>query len=176
MPDILTKKSLDNQTNFLRFWESFHPEILNQKVCRMILSVHKRCSRLAVLGELGRYPVFLPAIRHSLQYQYSIDRMDRSSLVYKTISEMKNFPAIDSWYNKVEKIKELLNITRIRCKPQKVGIFVDKIIQSKFDRFYLDEINQIKVGADGLDHNKLRLYKTLKGSFCQESYVTNITN
>ena len=176
LPDILTKKSLDNQTNFLRFWESFHPEILNQKVCRMILSVHKRCSRLAVLGELGRYPVFLPAIRHCLKYQYSIDRMDRSSLVYKAVSDMKNFPAIDSWYNKVEKIKELLNITRIRCKPQKVGIFVDKIIQSKFDRFYLDEINQIKVGADGLDHNKLRLYKTLKGSFCQEPYVTNITN
>jgi hypothetical protein len=121
----------------------------------MILSVHKRCSRLAVLGELGRYPVFLPAIRHCLKYQYSIDRMDRSSLVYKAVSDMKNFPAIDSWYNKVEKIKELLNITRIRCKPQKVGIFVDKIIQSKFDRFYLDEINQIKVGADGLDHNKL---------------------
>ena len=70
----------------------------------------------------------------------------------------------------------MLNITRIRCKPQKVGIFVDKIIQSKFDRFYLYEINQIKVGADGLDHNKLRLYKTLKGSFCQEPYVTNITN
>ena len=40
----------------------------------------------------------------------------------------------------------------------------------------MDEINKTKIGLDGCDHNKLRLYKTLKGSFCQEPYVTKITN
>ena len=176
LPEVMTKKSFESKTNFLKFWESFQPEILNQKVCRMLLSVHKRCSRLAVLGEMGRYPVFLPAVRHCLKYQYTIDRMDKSSLIYKAVSDMQDNPTIDSWYNKVEKIKELLNITRIRCKPSKVGGVVDKILTSKFDRFFLDEINHIKLGPDGLDHNKLRLYKTLKGSFSQEPYVTNIKN
>ena len=47
---------------------------------------------------------------------------------------------------------------------------------SKFDRFYLDEINKTRMGSDGLDHNKLRLYKTLKGSFSQEPYISQITN
>ena len=53
---------------------------------------------------------------------------------------------------------------------------MDKILKGKFDRFYLDEINEIKIGSDGLDHNKLRLYKTLKGSFKQEPYIANILN
>ena len=89
---------------------------------------------------------------------------------------MKNNPQIDSWYTRVDKIKQLLNIRRLHCKPAKVGLILDKIIKSKFDRFYLDEINQIKLGSDGNDHNKLRLYKTLKGSFSQEPYITNISN
>ena len=33
-----------------------------------------------------------------------------------------------------------------------------------------------KIGSDGLDHNKLRFYKTLKCSFTQEPYITNIHN
>ena len=89
---------------------------------------------------------------------------------------MQTNPTIDSWYSKVEKIKELLDITRIRCKPSKVNVFADKILNSKFERFFLDQINKIKLGSDGIDHNKLRLYKLFKGSFGQEPYVTNIKN
>ena len=32
------------------------------------------------------------------------------------------------------------------------------------------------MGADGIDHNKLRFYKTIKGSFTQKPYITNIHN
>ena len=45
-----------------------------------------------------------------------------------------------------------------------------------FDRFWLDQINGPKLWNDGADHNKLRFYKTLKASFTQETYVTNILN
>ena len=81
LPFIITKKGFESQKNILKFWESFQPEVLNQKVCGLLLSVHKRSSRLAVLGELGRYPVLLPALRHCLKYEYHIKEMDRSSLI-----------------------------------------------------------------------------------------------
>ena len=48
--------------------------------------------------------------------------------------------------------------------------------KKSFDIFFLDKINQVKRGTDGLDHNKLRLYKQLKGSFKIEPYITNITH
>ena len=92
------------------------------------------------------------------------------------MKEMKGNPEIDNWSNRVDKIKNLLNIRRLYGKPEKTGNVIDKILKSKFDRFYLDEINQCKIGPDGLDHNKLRLYKTLKGSFSQEPYIKNINN
>jgi hypothetical protein len=37
-------------------------------------------------------------------------------------------------------------------------------------------INVTKLDSNGVDHNKLRFFKTLKGSFTQEPYVTNIKN
>ena len=49
--------------NLFKFWESFKPEVLNPKVSRLLLSVLKKCSRLAVLGELGCYPVLVPATK-----------------------------------------------------------------------------------------------------------------
>ena len=42
---------------------------------------------------------------------------------------------------------------------------------SIFERFYLDEINQSKIGEDMINHNKLRLYSTFKGSFKREPYL-----
>ena len=60
--------------------------------------------------------------------------------------------------------------------PERVGLMIYKIIKSKFDRFYLDEINQQKLDNDGQDHNKLRFYNKLKASFKIESYIVQIRN
>ena len=66
LPFIIPKKGFDSQNNILKVWESFQPELLNQEICRLLLSVHKKCSRLAVLGELGRYPVLLSALNQAV--------------------------------------------------------------------------------------------------------------
>ena len=56
LPFIIPKKAFESRVGILQFWENFQPELLNQKMCRLLLSVHKLCSRLAVLGELCLYP------------------------------------------------------------------------------------------------------------------------
>ena len=53
-----------------------------------------------------------------------------------------------------------------------IGKKLDYKLKSAFDIFYLDQINQVKIGADLLDHNKLRLYKHLKGTFRVEPYIS----
>ena len=50
------------------------------------------------------------------------------------------------------------------AKSDKARAIIDKIIKSKFDKFYLDQINKLRIGNDGQDHNKLRFYKKIKGS------------
>ena len=176
LPFIIPKKGFESQINLLKCWESFHPELLNQKVCRLLLSVHKRCSRLAVLGELGRYPVFLSALKHCIKYQYCVQRMDKSSLISLTLSDMENNPEVDSWFSRIQRIKTLLDIRRMSGKPERVGLIIERNIKSKYDRFFLDQINLVKTGIDGEDHNKLRFYKLLKGSFKIEPYIDQIKN
>ena len=49
-------------------------------------------------------------------------------------------------------------------------------IESKFDTFFLAEINQIKLDSSGWNRNKLRFYSTLKGCFKPEFHVSEINN
>ena len=91
--------------------------------------------------------------------------MDSSSLISIALSDMRKNPNIDCWLSRVEKIMTLFNLKRLYGKPDRIGLLIDRNIKSKFDRFNLEEINQVKHGLDGQDHNKLRFYKTLKGSF-----------
>ena len=42
LPFVIPKKGFSSCSSLLKFWENFQPEILNQKICRMLLSVHKK--------------------------------------------------------------------------------------------------------------------------------------
>ena len=99
LPFVINKKGFGSLKYLLKFWEGFQPETLNQKVCRLLLSVHKKCSRLAVLGELGRYPTLIPAMKMCLKYQYQIQNSSSDTLINLALSDMKNNPSIDSRYS-----------------------------------------------------------------------------
>jgi len=60
--------------------------------------------------------------------------------------------------------------------PEWAGSIIDKAVKSKFDIFFLNEIKQVKLGDNGWDHNKLRFYNKLKGSFKMEPYIDKIKN
>ena len=55
----LPASSFNTMENLLKSWEKFLPETLNHKFCRLILSVQKKTSRLAVIGELSRTPLLI---------------------------------------------------------------------------------------------------------------------
>ena len=83
LPLIMTKKSFGNLENLLSFWESFILETLNQKISRMVLVVHKKPSRLGVLGELGRFPVLIKGLCHVLKYHAHMSKIsDKKSIIY----------------------------------------------------------------------------------------------
>ena len=86
----MTKKSITGEDNVFSFWEKFKLETLNQKIGRIVLSVHKKSSRLAVLGELGRYPLFIKGLCHVLQYQAQLNKIGNSqSIIGKAVEEMR---------------------------------------------------------------------------------------
>ena len=157
------------------------PETINQKVCRLLLSVHKKSFRLAVLGELGRYPYLIKALSQCLKYEWSlVNNTAPSSVIGGALKEMElqASQGVTNWLSNVRKIRELFSIADIpnHISPSSVGVKLSKDLKANFDRFFLDQINQTKLGNDGLDHNKLRFYKKLKGSFTPEPYTELVKN
>ena len=162
--------------NLMKSWELFIPETLNQRFCRLLLSLHRKTSRLAVLGELSRYPLLITSLIHSIKYKWTIvNKCDKNSLVYAAVNEMEEYSGlnIDCWLTRIKKIESLCNIKTISgyTKPDIVRNNIKKTLQSIFDRFYIDQINQSKIGDDNVNHNKLRLYASVKGSFTREPYI-----
>ena len=101
-----------------------------------------------MLGELGRYPVLFPAIKLCMKYQYHIGNFDKNTLLSKAINEMNNNPELDCWVSRVNKIKTLLKIPKLYGKPDRIGFVLDKIIKGKFDGYFLDQIDEIRIGSD----------------------------
>ena len=66
-PFTLKLGNLSQARDLLMNFGDFTPERLNQRISRMILSVHKKSSSLAVLGEMGRFPLLINALAHTLK-------------------------------------------------------------------------------------------------------------
>ena len=91
LPLVITKKSVREHGNILAFWENLKVETLNQKICRMILGVHNKSSRLGVVGELGRYPLFIKGVCHVLKYQAQLlKKVGNGSLIGNAVEEIKS--------------------------------------------------------------------------------------
>ena len=74
---------------------------------------------------------------------------------------MVNKPYLDTWYSRIKKIKTVLGIQQLYGSKDSVDHQLKKKLCSLFDRFWIDQISLEKIGQDGIDHNKLRFYKTL---------------
>ena len=73
-------------------------------------------------------------------------------------------------------VEKLFNVSvnNVRMSSESFGKVVKQKLRSCFDIFWKDEIYAEKLDLDGINHNKLRLYSTLKNSFSREPYVDNV--
>ena len=117
LPHCLPRKSFKSSENLISSWETFLPEKLNQECCRMLLSVNKKTSRLAVLGELARYPLLIKSLSHCLNYKLSLNQKnDQSTILGNLMTEMRAMAIEkqDCWLFRVQNIEKLLNIPAVK--------------------------------------------------------------
>ena len=115
LPFIVPRKCFENSERLMDFWEKFKCETLNQKCAKMTLSVHKKTPRLAVLGELGRFPLFLQSLALCLNYKLSLlARKNNNILIGNALREMDilNKKSSDNWLGRVDQFESLLKIPR----------------------------------------------------------------
>ena len=135
LPFIIPEKIFTNNS-FLSYWEDFPPELLNQKICRMLLSVNKKASRLAVLGEIERQPLLLSSFCNVFKYEHNLmTRRANNCIITDIFNEMKSAlnDGKDCWLTRVSKIKSGLGIvTTNNLSTVSLGQLCKSKLQSKF--------------------------------------------
>ena len=176
-PHVLPKKCFTTKTKLLSGWEDLKCETINQQCCRILLSVHKKTSRLAVLGELGRYPMAVKAMAQTLNYKLCLEKKPVDSILGLVRTEMTSMASqgIDCWLTRANKMASMLKIPRLTYSAYS-GRQILKSRKGCFDRYWLDEIKSSRIGADNLQHNKLLTYSSCKCHFNLEPYITLVQN
>ena len=77
----------------------------------------------------------------------------------------------DCWLTWVQKMEKLLNTSKLPSLSLTSGKILLTDLKQKFEAFWKQKISEQKIGPDGINHNKLRTYSTLKNSFCLEPYI-----
>ena len=175
LPFTMPKKSFSDKSCCISNWESFKCEQLQQKCARMTLSLHRKSSRLAVIGELGLYPLFIQSVAQCLNYKLSLEkRMTNNHLINELMTDLQTLSTAehDSWLTRVNKVGLLFKIPNTIHYNKSSGKRIQNLLKSSFDRHFLEKLQETKiVEGSATNHNKLRTYQKFKSSFTREPYL-----
>ena len=98
--DVVLKNNFE-VNKIIQIYDQFDCQKLNITYCKFILGVHKSSSNQSVLGELGRFPLFIDIIINLFKYYKRINDMEQDSLLNQALNECKTFHQSGkiSWYS-----------------------------------------------------------------------------
>lgn len=141
-----------NKKDFKTICDSINVEKLNIKLCKYLLGVNRKSVNDAVRGELGRYPLLITILGHSMKYWSRCESLDettllKQSLIDSTLHNSKD----DNWCQCMQSI-----LTKF------YGSNLLDTMKVEYSNSWLYAINCSK---------KLRTYCTFKNDFVMENYV-----
>ena len=91
---LIVKDGIDIETKY----DSFHLNRIQIKFVKYILGDHKSATNIAVLGELGLYPLSIHSLKSCINYWLYLVNTQENSLVFYSYKE--NILLKDGWFNK----------------------------------------------------------------------------
>ena len=162
-----------NSKNDSQFWERVSKlpvENFQIKLCKIVLGVHSKAHNGAVMGELGRLPLFLNIMKSVLKYIVHLDEVKCGRpLLNAAILEDEHLCVSKSWRKRVDKI-----ISLFQCKISETldGKYIDEIYE-KMKLSYLVHWRKM-LGDVSSQDGKLYLYRRIKAHFGMEPYLGDI--
>ena len=103
---------------------------------------------------------------------------DSDSILGNVMVEMRAMAdqSQDCWLTRVQKMENLLNIPNLPGLSRTSGKIIFNDLKLKFETFWKRKLTEEKIGADNINHNKLRTYSNLKNSFNLEPYLNLVRN
>jgi hypothetical protein len=98
-------------------------ENVHIKFGKFSLGVGKRTTNIAVLGELGRYPLLLEVILNIFRYfEYLLKSEDVLLSEALKVSKSLKSLNINSWYGSIESLMQYINIDVKKVKNMKIDL------------------------------------------------------
>ena len=150
--------------SFDQIYSKCPAEKLHLKFCKFILGVHSKTTNIAVLSELGRFPLYFNIIKSMLRYY---DRLQKSQSIFpllfdsfeesKTLHNMKKVSWYTSVHSLIDKIKSSLSLQQRT-----------EINSQHFKTYFVKEWEQI---LQKYSDSKLCTYILHKKNFGLENYL-----
>ena len=174
-------------------------EKANLQICRNILGLSRKSSCLAVLGELGQFPVEIFCFIQMIKYWHRLKtKMNDESLIssFLKISEKDETNGHTNWLSTVRFILNYCDLDHVWLNPYatstgKLARHCRKVLRDKFTKFFKDKLsnpissdvrknltltNRKNARTNRSGGNKLRTYNLVKQDFSMEAYLLVIKN
>ena len=153
-------------------FKNMYCDKLHLKSLKYILGVHKKSVNDAVLGETGRYPLYINIVTHCTKYFSRLIEADQSTLLFAAFQESctlseNNKP---SW---MSSIKFLFNKLKIEQHQHYLGNLFNTVKSRAIEDYRINWSKRLEKSKNE-NTGKLRTYATFKTHFCFEPYLTII--
>ena len=155
---FLIKNSCDDSTGetFLKRFACDPYEKFHLRYLKWCLSVHSKAINAGCWGETGRYPIYIDAMKMSIDYFIRVANCEKNSLLYAAFLEQKTLNL--TWYSNTNAL-----INKFGTGPSKRTSVNTRInTQSLFCEKWKDAISSSP---------KLDFYKSIKNEFGFENYL-----
>ena len=158
-----------------KLWEKIEKlpvEIFQLKYCKGLLGVHKKSQNAAVMGELGRYPLFIVIMKTMLKYIRHLDDVkDCRPLLKAAIRTDEKLANGKSWRKNIEKI---VNLFGFSTRGNLTDSYIDKIITSMKQSYEMHW--RCSLGDKKSEDGRLYIYRQIKSNFIFEPYLKQVSN
>lgn len=148
-------------------------ELVHIKFCKYSLGVGKKATNIAVLGELGRYPLYLEVLFNLLKYyKYILTSGDLFLSEALAVSKSLHSGNKKCWYSCVEHLLKYLDTemkTLMKNKKLSKSLIYKKLLL-KYNIIWNSELFNNRNGK--ISGNKLRTYRTFKNNISLEKYLS----
>ena len=147
-------------------------EKLHVNFLKYVLGVHKKATNSAVMGELGRYPIYIDVLCNSVKYFERLNSDHVSTLLKNAFKESNNLHSISkkSWASSTYFLLEYLNLPISCLQSSKLEKIVKQKLVEKYKQDWSTTISNCRSNNVG----KLRTYALFKNRLCREPYLNVI--
>ena len=162
-------------------------EKLQMHCLRNILGLSNKCTRIAVLGEMGCYPVLLQCFVQMIKYWHRLETTSEDNTLVKQAFLGSKSTFLEGHHNWLSSVKIILthcglsevSINPSKYKPKKLASICKKKLHMKFQNYWKRALSQPSLYNHNCvddNRNKLKTFKSFKFIFKREKYIEVIKN